>query len=264
VDERARLAHRNLLDFNRLSASLTPGGRIEEQDDEQLVSTPHQFPFVNMALREHDRPDADDLVARAKDFFGSGDGPGGTGGFTVCARAGGVDADLERAAKAAGLNLFLVRYPEMVCEHRVEIPALDQAAELREVTDTDGAAEYWWVCAQAYPSLGFPADLFDAFSTELLLCDEVRACVTYMGGEPAASALVALLDEVGFIGWVATAESARGRGLGEAVTAWVTNRALDAGARFTALQASPMGEPIYARMGYEEVFNYHLWLSLPE
>lgn len=264
MDRRARLAHSNLLAFNRLSVSLTPGGRIDERDGEQLVSTPHRFPLVNMALREHDRSDADALIARATEFFGSGEGPGGSGGFTICARAGAQDADLERAAEAAGLNFFLERYPAMVCERRVEAPAVAADAELREVSGVAGAADYWRVCGEAYPSLGFPGDLFEVFPAELLLCDEVSACVAYRDGAPAACALVAVLKEVGFIGWVATVEAARGHGLGEAVTAWATNRGLEMGALFASLQASPMGEPIYARMGYEEVLNYHLWLSVPE
>jgi hypothetical protein len=44
--------------------------------------------------------------------------------------------------------------------------------------------------------------------------------------------------------------------LGEAVTRAVTNRAFDEGAAVVTLQASPMGEPIYRRMGYEERYRY--------
>lgn len=264
MDELARRAHRNLLAFNALSVAHTPGGRIDERDGEQLVSSPHAFPFVNMALRDHDRPDADALVARARDFFASGEGPGGKAGFSVNARATVEDADLERAAEAAGLKLALERYPEMVCERRVEAPRLADGAELREVADENDAAAYWRVCGEAYPSLGFPADLFEVFPAKLLLAEPVSACVAHLDGAPVASALVAVLDDVGFIAWVATVDAARGRGLGEAVTAWATNRGFDRGADFAALQASPMGEAIYARMGYREVFNYHLWLALPE
>jgi predicted GNAT family acetyltransferase len=55
---------------------------------------------------------------------------------------------------------------------------------------------------------------------------------------------------------VGTAEEARGRGLAELVTRTVTNLAFDLGAPAVTLQASPMGEPIYARMGYRELYRY--------
>jgi hypothetical protein len=40
----------------------------------------------------------------------------------------------------------------------------------------------------------------------------------------------------------------------------VTNWAFDQGARAQSLQASTMGEPIYARMGYEELYRYRSYL----
>jgi hypothetical protein len=263
LNDPARLAHRNLMAFNAFATARTPGGRLEEADGEQLVSSPHSFPFVNMALRDHDRPDGAALIARAREFFAVRESPGGSAGFAVCARATDEDADLEQADERGGLQLALSRYPAMVCDRRVNEPQLSQGAELREVAELDQAAAFWAVCREAYPSLGFPGDLFDVFPPQLLLYEEVSACLGYRAGEPAATALVAVLGGVGFIGWVGTIESARGCGLGEAVTAWVTNRGFERGARLAALQASPMGEAIYARMGYEEVFNYHLWLATP-
>jgi hypothetical protein len=55
---------------------------------------------------------------------------------------------------------------------------------------------------------------------------------------------------------VGTIARARGKGLGEAVTRAVTNRAFDQGARAATMQASPMGQPIYRRMGYMTLYEY--------
>jgi hypothetical protein len=55
--------------------------------------------------------------------------------------------------------------------------------------------------------------------------------------------------------WVATLESVRGQGLADLVTRVVTNRGFELGAAVNTLQASPMGESIYRRMGYEELYR---------
>ena len=55
---------------------------------------------------------------------------------------------------------------------------------------------------------------------------------------------------------VGTTEAARGRGLAELVTRAVTNIGFDGGAPLVTLQASPMGESIYHRLGYRELYRY--------
>ena len=60
--------------------------------------------------------------------------------------------------------------------------------------------------------------------------------------------------------WVGSTEEARGRGLGWTLTAAAVDAGLDMGAETASLQASPMGESLYRRMGFETVFDYRLWL----
>ena len=48
----------------------------------------------------------------------------------------------------------------------------------------------------------------------------------------------------------------RGRGLADLVTRTVTNIGFDGGAPYVTLQASSMGEPIYRRMGYRELYRF--------
>ena len=52
---------------------------------------------------------------------------------------------------------------------------------------------------------------------------------------------------------------ARGRGFGEAVTAAATYSLFDDGAVAVVLQASVMGEPVYARMGFRTFTTYTQW-----
>jgi hypothetical protein len=55
---------------------------------------------------------------------------------------------------------------------------------------------------------------------------------------------------------VGTLAAAGRRGLGRVVTEWATNMAFDRGATSVTLQASAMGEPLYARLGYTTQYHY--------
>ena len=106
------------------------------------------------------------------------------------------------------------------------------------------------------------------FPAELLLdASQVWACVAFQDDEPAACASLWLASgedsEVGFIGWVGALPQARGRGLAAACTVAATNRGFELGATVASLQASPMGEPIYRRLGYEELYAYRLLGASP-
>jgi ribosomal protein S18 acetylase RimI-like enzyme len=58
-------------------------------------------------------------------------------------------------------------------------------------------------------------------------------------------------------------EEARGRGLAVAVTGAAANAGFEMGADVAWLEASHMGEPVYLRMGFEEVFSYRVYVAPP-
>jgi hypothetical protein len=47
------------------------------------------------------------------------------------------------------------------------------------------------------------------------------------------------------------------------VTAAAVEAGFEMGAECASLQASPMGEGVYRRMGFETLFDYRLWLCSP-
>jgi len=112
--------------------------------------------------------------------------------------------------------------------HQVNVPAMD----LDPVRD-----EAWWT-AHRRPGFAEDAPLVNY--------------VASIDGEPVSVA--ALFDGAGVAGIynVATIPSARGRGIGRAVTAAAMAEGVRRGLRVAALGASPLGYPVYRRLGFEE------------
>lgn len=249
----AERVHGNLIAVYRRAGD-EPGGRVEERDGELLFAARSEFQFLNGVMRAGPGGDASTLLKRAREyFFGRGRG------FCVFTWPG--DPDLEEAAHGAGMPTLIDRYPEMVCRARLaELPG-----EVRAVEDRTSAAAYWEICDLAYPSIGFPSGVFaENYEPEALLGQEdVWACLAFDGDRPVAYASVYMAQGVGFVGWVAALPEARGRGFAAACTVRVTNRAFELGGEVASLQASSLGEEIYRRLGYEELFPYRVLGALP-
>lgn len=246
--------HENLMTVNGWMGE-GPGRGRHIGDGELLVASRSSLPFLNGAFRKRSGSDAEELLAGARSFFFERHR-----GFVAYAWPG--DPQIEEAALAAGMFPVLDRYPEMVCR----TPLGHLPGDIRPVEAAVDAEVYWTVCDAAYPSLGFPPGLFsEAFEpTDLLDSRRVWACVAYDGDEPLACASAWMADGVGMIGWVASSPQARGRGLAAACTVRATNYVLDNGCEIASLQASSMGEEVYRRLGYEEIFSYRLFGAMPE
>ena len=111
----------------------------------------------------------------------------------------------------------------------------------------------------AYATYGLPPEtMAELCDRPVALVDDPAAhlVLARRGPEPIATAMVYESDGVAGVQWVGTVPDARTRGLGALVTTWVTNLAFDRGASSVNLQASPMGEPVYLRLGYETIYHY--------
>lgn len=83
-------------------------------------------------------------------------------------------------------------------------------------------------------------------------------------GEPVATAAVTLAAGVAGIFAVTAIETARGRGIGAAVTMAPLLDARERGYYVGVLQASEMGYPVYTRMGFTEQFRYRVYRWQPD
>ena len=251
------LVHRNLIDVTAWGVEGS-GGTVTSQDGLTIMISPSTLPFLNAVMRDGPDGDPGELLERARSLFFEQER-----GFVVYTWPG--DPELAQATFGSGMSPVLDRYPEMVCR----FPLDPLPGDVREVADEADAAAYWRICDQAYPSIGFPPDLFtDIFPRRLLLeHGRVWACLAYEHGDPAACASLWLTagssSSVGFIGWVAALPGTRGRGLAAACTVEATNKAFELGAEIVSLQASAMGEPVYRRLGYDELYAYRLMGAMP-
>jgi GNAT superfamily N-acetyltransferase len=133
--------------------------------------------------------------------------------------------------------------------------------ELRRVDTAEDAADYWKVAASACASIGFPPEVFAHYeNAEDLIADRIAAFLARRDDRPVGIAMTIVDHGVAGIYWVSCTEEPRGRGLGWSVTAAAVKAGFEMGAELASLQASPMGESLYRRMGFETIYDYRLYL----
>jgi GNAT superfamily N-acetyltransferase len=251
---------RNVAEVLRHFTRNTPGGDLLEEDGLLLVAASRVWPspYCDAAFRVDRDVSPSRLLERAGAFFGERD-------LAFCVWvAAHADEDLEAACVGAGLGTITeAGSPHMVIEHRLPNAVAEPPVTMREVTDDAGREAFVAVAGRAYASMGQPAAVAAATFTrvESLAGPNVRSVVAWDGDDPVSGAMVVVSDGVGGVNYVGTVPEARGRGLGELTARWATNAAFDLGAEVAALQASPMGEPVYRRMGYREITRYRWYLG---
>jgi RimJ/RimL family protein N-acetyltransferase len=256
----ARDAHLNLIESSRRLFELDPGAEVKDEDGWMFGAGRSTHPVIsNAAFRREDGLAADELIERAQSFFGTRGR-----GFAVWVRGGEAgDEDLAATCEAAGLQMVYAM-PEMVLETKVEERPAPDGMTLRRVASTEDAEDYWRVAASSYASLGFPPDVFAFYENdEGLRADGVAAFLARADDRPVGIAMTILSHGVAGVYWVGCVEEARGRGMGWSVTAAAVNAGFEMGAGIASLQASPMGESLYRRMGFETIYDYRLYMCQP-
>jgi GNAT superfamily N-acetyltransferase len=258
TEDRLGRAHRNLVDSSRRFFELDPDAAVEVEPGWLFGAGSPSHPVIsNAAFRRDDGLDAAEFLARAGEFFGARGRR-----FSVWVKAGRPeDEDLAAAAEAAGFQ-DIYGMPEMLLGERPEPPELPPGIELRRLESVGQAADFWQVAVPSYAEIGWPPEVFAAYTNHAaLLAENAVAFIAYLDEEPVGIAMTIVSDRVAGIYWVGSLAKARGRGLGRAVTAAASNAGFELGANVASLQASPMGKPIYTKLGYETAFEYRLLLS---
>jgi hypothetical protein len=255
-ENEVRLGHENLIAYSRATTQWASKGSLHDDGGALLFAGGSWIPVVgNGAFRTNDEVAPEALLAQADAFFARR-----KRGYSLKVRDNGSDDDLRAACEAHGLPAFGDPTPQMICHERLPTPSLPDGIVLRAVRDEQGVADFATVNGNAYSTYGMPAEVFvDMFDRpERLLADtNAVVVVAYRGAQPVATALTYLSGGVASLQWVGTVESTRHLKLGRAVTVWATNAGFDRGSSSVTLQASPMGEPLYAKLGYETLYHYH-------
>jgi hypothetical protein len=253
--DEAALGQRNLIEFNRAVTRWSDRGVLDERGGVMMCASGSWIPMMgNSAFRSDDAVPGADVVARAASFFGDMDR-----GFCIKVRDTGRDEDLRAACVATGMEPFGPPVPEMVCRGPLPIAPSAEGVELQAVDDEAGARDFVSVNAEAYGTYGLPPEaMHDLFDRPGALLDDPAAhlVVARRRGQPVAAGMVFESDGVASVQWVGTVPAARRLGLGALVTSWVTNLSFEHNASSCTLQASPMGEPVYLRLGYQTIFRY--------
>ena len=86
-----------------------------------------------------------------------------------------------------------------------------------------------------------------------------RNYVADLNGEPVACLQILPVDGDASVYWVATLPEARGRGLATRLLHRALWDAREAGCDMSSLQATKLGEPVYARLGYKSHGALQMW-----
>jgi ribosomal protein S18 acetylase RimI-like enzyme len=142
----------------------------------------------------------------------------------------------------------------------VELPT---GVMVRRVQSAGDAAAYRDVQCRVHTHRSLEANqtLFKALfgSPASLVNQHVDALIASDHSGDIATALTYSADGTSGVYWVGTIPEARCRGVGTAITALVTNRALGGCSDLVILQAAPMGINLYHSLGFTDVVEYRRW-----
>lgn len=250
------LSDANLAEFVREHARWLPPTQIEERTDLLLAAAGTRAPGPWNALMPLGPASADPerALQAAGAFFDPLQHHA-----SIYTRAH-LDAQLELACRRLGYEVGSDS-PGMVLCARPAPSVLPAGLSLRKVQDEVVAQVFVDISATAYETLQIPSAV-----TRKLLSVPARWCtshceafVLYEGQLAAAAAMVLWSHGIAGLYWVGTLPQTRRRGHAEQLTRALCEHAFRRGARALVLQASRGGEPIYRRIGFEELTRYRTY-----
>ena len=246
MNELLAAADRNMRAYWTAFTSGCPAPGRAEREGAVLLSSGLPVPIFNPTFVDRDPADAGALVADVVSHY---DGLGVP--FLLYFRDE-VAPSLAAACAAAGL-VEHYQPPLMLLDPIVAAPAPPPGVDI-EVVDAQTVAQCGVVLADGF---GMPRELAAlALPSSIVDVDQFTGVLASVDGEPVSTAAVFVAEDLAGIYNVATVPSARGRGIGAAVTWAAVEHGAAAGCTRSILQASGEGAPVYARMGFTTPDRY--------
>lgn len=245
-------AHLAFAECYRTIGRHAPGGAVAEWDGVTAVASGLAEPQFNRLFLFAPVPRPGAVIARARRFFDEAGlpwcviaSPEAAAGFAPAARESGF---------LAGPSVPLMVLAPIPHEGKA-MPGL----EIRRVRDQPEADVFVRTMERGFEAR---AGLFDVFASPGVWSAEGAAYyLGYSAGEPVATiSRVAYACSAGIFN-VSTVPRHRRHGVAEAMTWHAVHEALAIGCTSSSLQATRMGMPVYARMGFEHVANYSVWYA---
>jgi ribosomal protein S18 acetylase RimI-like enzyme len=254
AEEQVRLVHVNLVRSFGVLPQHQPSGFVRVSRGVMVAATGSPLAFFNEVLPVDDDVDADAIVEAAALADEAGLA------WTLHLRDG-IDDDLVPTVHASGLE-EVEGYPAMVLtalpERLPDVPGL----RVKRIQDVTGFERY---VDTAGSNIGANARLVETFlGAGIIEEPDVALLLGLLDGQPVATSISIRSGDVVGVYNVATAEPARRRGVGWAMTAAAILAGADAGATTATLQSSPMAQPMYSSHGFRTVFHYRLFRRPPQ
>jgi len=250
--------------------TLRSGGRIVEHDGLTLVIGLHPSPVVvNSIFRTGAVRDPANALETARMTFAE------IGHDMSLLTSSHADGAIAQAAGDAGwVRLFdLIG---MILDEPIPAEPVPADSVVFEADPVADLATFRRIEVSGFSDTADEAEMIaELFADSRVL--EPADSATYLAGpagpdaggvrDAAAAAMVVMVPvgsgQVGVIAWVATEPDQRRHGYGGLATLAASNRGFEMGARAVVLQASPMGLPVYRRLGYRELCAYTIWSPPP-
>jgi ribosomal protein S18 acetylase RimI-like enzyme len=219
-------------------------------------STKFPFPYQNCLMRINPAISTQQVLDRARDFFGSRGR-----GFLLAVHTG-HDQDLVSLCETSGLKLR-ADTPCMLINEPFQSIDLPDSVRVESFKEERHVRDAIFINSQAYKVFRAPPEAIEATygnPSKLLSSENVEGYVLYQEDRPVATALTIFSGNGAGIYWVGTVPDAQRSGLATICTRLATNAGFQHGASAVTLQASPYGEPVYLRLGYK-IYGRIKWYS---
>lgn len=145
-------------------------------------------------------------------------------------------------------------HPGMALTSLNEIPPDQSVAAISEVTDSAGFDDFVTSFATVFEA---PPDHIEQVYRPLLPATEGSLFVGRVDGHPVACGHLEMVEDVAGVYNIGVVEEFRGHGIGEAISWAVLRARREAGCDIGVLQSSEMAYPLYQKMDFEMVVEYH-------